>query len=108
MNDSNTLKVALAQIAPVWLNKHQTLDKIKASVTEAVAKAYDLVVFGEGILQGYPFWLSLTNSAQFNSAVQNQLHAHYRSNAVRIEAGELEGIGRLAGELSIGRVPGRY
>ncbi len=101
MNNPNTLKVALAQIAPVWLDKHRTLDKIKASLAEAGAKACELVVFGEGILPGYPFWLSLTSGAQFNSPVQKQLHAHYLSNAVQIEAGELEDICRLAQEYSI-------
>lgn len=101
MNDSSTLKVALAQIAPVWLNKHRTLEKIKAAVAEAGAKGCDLVVFGEGILPGYPFWLSLTNGAEFNSPVQKQLHAHYLANAVRIEAGELDGVCKLAGEFGI-------
>ena len=35
MKDSNLLKVALAQISPVWLNKSKTLEKIKIAVSEA-------------------------------------------------------------------------
>lgn len=98
MQNMNTLKVALAQISPVWLNKSKTLDKIKASLAEAGAKECDLVVFGEGLLPGYPFWLSLTNGAEFNSAVQKEIHAHYVRNSVQIEAGELEEVCALARE----------
>lgn len=97
----NHLKVALAQISPVWLNKARTQDKIKASISEAGAQGCDLVVFGEGILPGYPFWLSLTNGAEFNSAVQKEIHAHYIRNSIQIEAGELDEICKLAKEHSI-------
>ncbi|MFD3003882.1 carbon-nitrogen hydrolase family protein [Pontibacter toksunensis] len=97
----NLLKVALAQISPVWLNKNQTLDKVCASVSEAGAKGCDLVVFGEGLLPGYPFWLSLTNGAEFNSTMQKEVHAHYIRNAVQIEAGELDEVCKLAKEHKI-------
>ena len=63
MNQENILNIALAQISPVWLNKHKTIDKIISYVDEAGAKDCDLVVFGEGLLPGYPFWLSYTNGA---------------------------------------------
>jgi nitrilase len=96
MNNMNTLKVALAQISPVWLNKLKTLDKIKSYVSEAGTKGGELIVFGEGILPGYPFWLSLTNGAEFNSSVQKEIHAHYIRNAVQIEAGELDELCELA------------
>lgn len=97
----NLLKVALAQISPVWLNKNQTLDKIYTSISEAGAKECNLVVFGEGLLPGYPFWLSLTNGAEFNSSVQKEIHAHYIRNAVQIEAGELDEVCKLAKEHKI-------
>jgi len=50
MQNSNLLKVALAQMAPVWLNKDKTIDKIKTYISEAGDKSCDLIVFGEGIL----------------------------------------------------------
>ncbi len=92
----NKLKVALAQISPVWLNKSQTLQKIIAAVREAADKDCELLIFGEALLPGYPFWVSLTNGAEFNAKVQKELHAHYARNAVQIEAGDLEEICRLA------------
>ena len=93
---SHLLKVALAQIAPVWLNKKATLAKVKTYVLEAASKGCDLVVFGETLLPGYPFWIPLTNGASFNSSIQKEIHAHYLCNAVQIEAGDLDDLCQTA------------
>jgi nitrilase len=97
----NTLKIAMAQIAPVWLNKEKTLEKIYQSIADAGKERCELIVFGEGLLPGYPFWLSLTNGAEWNSSVQKELHAHYVRNAVQIEMGELDRVCALAKENKI-------
>lgn len=90
MSTSNLLSIGLAQISPVWLDKEKTRDKIRDFITEAGSKACDLVVFGEGLLPGYPFWLGLTHGAEFNSTMQKEIHAHYARNAIQVEAGELD------------------
>ncbi|MFK8103945.1 MAG: carbon-nitrogen hydrolase family protein [Saprospiraceae bacterium] len=95
MNDS-TLKVGLAQIAPVWLNKLQTIAKIKNYLEDAAAQDCELVIFGESLLPGYPFWLSLIDGAKFNDPVQKEIHAHYLRNAVEIEKGDLADFCALA------------
>lgn len=101
MNKESTLKVAIAQIAPVWLNKYKTTDKIEQYIDQAGGQNCDLVAFGEGLLPGYPFWLSLTNGAEFDSSIQKELHAHYMRNSVQIEAGDLDGICSRAKENKI-------
>ena len=101
MKDSNLLKVALAQISPVWLNKNKTLEKIEAAASEAGNKNAELVVFGEGLLPGYPFWLALTDGAAWDSNVQKELHAHYIRNSVQIEKGDLDGVCKIAKEKNI-------
>jgi len=92
----NLLKVGLAQIAPVWLNKPATIQKIEATIKEAAANKAELVVFGEALLPGYPFWLALTNGAAWDLEVNKEIHAHYTRNAIQIEAGELDSICALA------------
>lgn len=92
----NTLTVGMAQIAPVWLNKAQTIEKLKSYINEAATKGCKLVVFGEGLLPGYPFWLSITDGAAFNNKSQKEIHAHYAANAIQIEQGELDDICQLA------------
>lgn len=96
MTTDHTLKVCLAQIAPVWLNKDKTIDKINQSIVDAGKQKCELIVFGEGLLPGYPFWLSLTKGSEFNSPIQKEIHAHYVRNAVQIEAGDLESICKAA------------
>ena len=92
----NSLRVAMAQVAPVWLNKDKTIDKIKACITEAAHKKAELIVFGEGLLPGYPHWLGLTQATKFDAPLQKEIHAHYARNSIVIEDGDLEDICKLA------------
>ena len=98
---NTTLKIAMAQIAPVWLNKEATLNKIKDSIKEAVKANCELIVFGEALLPGYPFWLALTGGAEWNTSLNKELHAHYVSNSICIEKGELDSVCKLAKENGI-------
>ncbi len=92
----NELKVALAQISPVWLNKQATLEKVESTISNAASEGANLIVFGEGLVPGYPFWLALTDGAAWDTTVNKELHGHYTSNAIQIEAGDLDGICQLA------------
>lgn len=83
------LRVGLAQIAPVWLDRDQTLAKVTAGIDAASQKGCRLVAFGEAMVPGYPFWIEHTDGARFNSALQKEMHAHYMDQAVQIEAGHL-------------------
>ena len=93
---NNTLKVALAQISPVWLNKWETLKKVEQCIIDASKAHVELIVFGEGLVPGYPFWLALTGGAEWDKKVNKELHAHYVSNSITIENGDLDGICQLA------------
>jgi nitrilase len=95
------LKIGMAQIAPVWLNKKLTINKIISVIIEAKEKGVDLLVFGEGFLPGYPFWLSFTHASEFDSKIQKEVHAHYLREAVDLEAGDLDSICSIAKESSI-------
>jgi nitrilase len=99
MNDF--LKVGLAQMAPVWLNKTETVKKIISYIEQAGKQSCDLIVFGESLLPGYPFWLSITNGSAFNDTVQKEIHAHYMRSAIQIEAGDLADICAVANNNNI-------
>jgi nitrilase len=98
---SEYLTVGLAQIAPVWLDRDGTLEKVADFVHLAAQEGCNLVAFGEALVPGYPFWIERTDGARFNSALQKEIHAHYMQNAVQIESGHLESLSRLAGEKEI-------
>jgi len=98
---SNLLKVALAQISPVWLDKEKTLAKIELSIKDASKNNCELIVFGEALLPGYPFWLAFTGGAEWDKKENKELYAHYARNAIQIEAGELDSICKLASKNNI-------
>jgi nitrilase len=89
---NSTIKVGLAQISPVWLDKKATIDKILTALKQAASQDVELVVFGEALLPGYPFWLALTDGAAWNKTVVKELHRQYVRNAVDLEAGDLDDI----------------
>lgn len=98
---SDVLKVAAAQIAPVWLNREKTLTKIANKIEAAAEARCDLIAFGEALLPGYPFWLERTDGARFNSDVQKNIHAHYLDQAVCIESGHLDLIQQVVADCQI-------
>ncbi|MFK7804193.1 MAG: carbon-nitrogen hydrolase family protein [Anaerolineae bacterium] len=94
--NADHLTIALAQVAPVWLNREKTFEKIMAYTADGAEQGAELVVFGESLLPGYPFWVELTDGARFNSAVQKDIHAHYMQNAVNLTRGDLDQLCQLA------------
>ncbi len=83
------MRVAIAQIAPRILDRRQTLERVCERVAEAGSAGAALVAFGETLVPAYPFWLSRTDSARFESPLQKSIHARYLAEAVSIEAGDL-------------------
>src|SRR5579862_7690321 len=90
MKIPDSLTIGLAQIAPVWLHRQRTLDKVAAYIEQAGKKGCDLVAFGEALVPGYPFWVELTDGARFNSTLQKTIFAEYAAQAVQPEAGDLD------------------
>lgn len=88
---SKLLRLALPQISPAWLSRSAGLDKVIDAISRAEGKA-DLIVFSEGFVPGYPFWLDGTGGARFNDPMQKELFAYYSDQAVTIEAGHLSAV----------------
>lgn len=90
------MKVALSQIAPVFLHRVETTKKIVREIRAASLEGCRLVAFGETVLPGYPFWLSLTGGARFNDADQKAMYSYYLQESVSIEGGDLDPICQAA------------
>lgn len=95
MSDS-LLTVALAQLAPVWLDRRAILAKVLKSIQDAATEGANLIVFGEGLVPGYPWWLSITPASTWDNRIQKEIHAHYARQAVRIEQGDLKKVQSFA------------
>ncbi len=76
------LKVAAAQLSPVFLNKEKTVEKACKAILEAGKKGADLIVFPEAFISGYPDWVWLIPNSK--GADLNELYLKLVENAVSI------------------------
>ena len=73
---ADVLMIGLAQIAPAWLDRAQTLEKILEQIRAAARVGCQLAAFGEPLLTDYPFWVVRTDGTTFNSPSQKEIHGH--------------------------------
>ena len=90
------LVIGCAQIAPVWLQRDATLAKVAECVERAALEGCRLVVFGEALVPGYPFWIERTEGARFNDGQQKAMFAEYLRQGVDIAAGDLDALCAVA------------
>lgn len=95
------LKVGLAQMAPVWLNREASLAKVADAMRLAAEQNCQLLTFGEALVPGYPFWIDPTHGAHFNNAAQKEMYALYLDQGVDIDRGDLADIATLAKSLKL-------
>jgi len=99
--EKKTLTIALAQIAPIWLQRDATLAKVVSWIGKAANENCELVIFGEALVPGYPFWVERTDGAKFESDLQKSLYAHYVDQGVTIENGDLDSVCKAAASHNI-------
>ena len=78
----NTIKVAAAQVSPVFLNKSETIVKACKAIEEAAAKGAKLIVFPEAFIPGYPDWVWLIPNSK--GAALNNLFVELVENSVSV------------------------
>jgi len=90
------MKVAIAQFAPAFLDRDQTIEQVITWIGKASDAGAELMCFGEAIVPGYPVWLSRTDAARFDDPAQKRLFARYAREAVCIEDGHLDPVCQAA------------
>ncbi len=78
----HVFKVAAVQVAPVFLNKVATIDKVYDLTIEAGKEGASLVVFPEAFVSGYPDWVWVLPPVQ--KALINELYKELLANAITI------------------------
>jgi nitrilase len=79
---SENIKVAAAQLSPVFLDKEKTVDKACEAILEAGENGADLIVFPEAFISGYPDWIWLIPNSK--GADLNELYLKLVQNAVSV------------------------
>jgi len=76
------MKIAAAQLAPVFLNKKETTKKACKAILEAGRKGAKLIVFPEVFISGYPDWVWLIPNSK--GTILNHLYLELVNNAVSV------------------------
>ena len=75
--------------------------KVVDWIAKGAKEGAELVVFGEALVPGYPFWVERTEGAKFESGLQKSLYAHYVDQGVSIEDGDLDVVCAAAAKYKI-------
>lgn len=90
-----TLKAAVIQISPRFLDREATLQLAVDKIAEAAGQGADLVVFPEAFIPGYPAWIwRLRPGGDWGSS--EALHKRLLDNAVDLEQDQLSVIREAA------------
>lgn len=101
---NQTIKVAAAQISPVFLNKVKTVEKAVKTIEEAANAGAKLIVFPEGFIPGYPDWVWLIPNSK--GADLNKLYVKLVENSVSVPDNSTDILCKAARENSINVVIG--
>src|SRR5579864_4027973 len=89
--ESQTFRVAIAQFAPVYLDKAASLARALQIVQDAKKRGAELVAFGETWLPGYPAWLDVCpNVGLWEHLPTKKVFARLRQNSVTIPGPEVD------------------
>ena len=100
----NIVKVASAQLTPVFLNKEKTVTKACNAILEAGKQGAKLIVFPEAFISGYPDWIWLIPNNK--GAELNDLYIKLVENAVSVPDNSTEKLCRAAKTAGVNVVMG--
>ena len=104
---ARVIRVAIAQVAPVYYNKSASLTKALEVVRDAASRGAALIAFGETWLPGYPVWLDVCpNAALWNHEPTKDVFAELRENSISVRGLEVAQLAAAAREYQIGIIIG--
>ena len=100
------VKVAAAQLSPIFLNKEKTIEKACKAILEAGENSADLIVFPEAYISGYPDWVWLITNSK--GADLNELYVKLVENAVSVPDESTRQLCKAAKEAGVNVVMGMH
>jgi predicted amidohydrolase len=98
-----SVRVCIAQISPVYLNRAASTRRAVGAIREAAANGADLVVFTETWLSGYPHW---SEGWESNLPAWAAVRVKFYDEALLVPSESTEAIARAARESNIHVVMG--
>lgn len=100
--ESKRVRVAIAQSAPIYLDKRASLAKALGLIQRAAKAGARLVAFGETWLPGYPAWLDVCpGAALWENASAKDIFAKLRNNSITLPGEEVNTLSEAARDLKI-------
>jgi len=96
---SQKIKIAAAQLSPIFMDKSATVQKACVSIAEAAQAGAQLIVFPEAFIPGYPDWVWVVPNSR--AAVLNELYLRLVENSVSASDPELDKISEAAAQSGI-------
>jgi len=107
--NTNPVRVAIAQFAPVYLDKRASLAKALELVQLASRRGAQLVAFGETWLAGYPAWLDFCpGAALWENPAAKDVFTRLRINSINVPGPEVNALCETARDLKITIVIGAH
>lgn len=103
---TRNIKVAAAQLSPVFLDKNKTVEKACEAIKEAGENGAELIVFPEAFISGYPDWVWLVPNSKGTEL--NELYLKLVENAVSIPDSSTGKLSKAAKEANINVVMGMH
>lgn len=104
--ENSIVKVAAAQLSPVFMNKEKTVDKACQAISEAGREGAKLMVFPEAFISGYPDWVWLIPNSK--GAELNDLYLKLVQNSVSVPDEATKNLCKAAKEAGINVVMGMH
>src|SRR5258708_22564717 len=99
MLEPNTIRVAIAQSAPVYHNKQASLTKALDLIKQASSQRAQLIAFGETWFPGYPAWLDVCpNAGLWNHEPTKRIFAELRQNSISVNRPDAKALAPAAGD----------
>ena len=92
-NGNNKFTAAAVQMAPVFLNKDETIGKVNNLIAEAAKNGASLIVFPEATIPCYPYWPKDLGSIEGRKQVIDA-YLELHKNSIEIPGKDTEKIGR--------------
>ncbi|QBA63180.1 carbon-nitrogen hydrolase family protein [Muriicola soli] len=90
------VKVGVVQDYPVFFDREKTLDKMESILADHAEDGYQLLVFPESFIPGYPRGFTFGAAVGKRTEAGKSLYAEYRSQSVDINGPDLKRLERLS------------
>lgn len=90
------VKVGVVQESPVFFDKEKTLNKLEALVKTYASQDYQLLVFPESFIPGYPRGFTFGTKVGSRSVEGRKQYARYYENSVDLDGPDLQRLEKIS------------